>query len=161
MVGEVMNLEDIAKITIDEVSAELEKIENLTAPRESEIKAQSEILEQVEEVEPKISDKKDEKAEILSMFDELKIDEDFKPGAPNVTAAITAKPQGAVKFGENGEIISSEATFLKNLRERIEVLFAGLNEMPRQRLDERLELTLKFLEFTLANVENRLENLSK
>lgn len=160
MVGEVMNLEDIAKIAIDEVSAELEKIENLTAPRESEIRAQGEILEQVEEVEPKISDKKDEKAEILSMFDELKIDEDFKPGAPN-DASITAQPQGAVKFGENGEIISSEATFLKNLRERIEVLFAGLNEMPRQRLDERLELTLKFLEFTLANVENRLENLSK
>lgn len=160
MVGKVMNLEDIAKIAIDEVSAELEKIENLTAPRENEIKAQSEILEQVEEVESKISEKKDEKAEILSMFDELKIDEDFKPGAPNA-AAITAKPQGAVKFGENGEIISSEATFLKNLRERIEVLFAGLNEMPRQRLDERLELTLKFLEFTLANVENRLENLSK
>ena len=74
MVGEVMNLEDIAKIAIDEVSAELEKIENLTAPRENEIKAQSEILERVEEVEPKISDKKDEKAEILSMFDELKID---------------------------------------------------------------------------------------
>lgn len=160
MVGKVMNLEDIAKIAIDEVSAELEKIENLTAPRENEIKAQSEILEQVEEAEPKISEKKDEKVEILSMFDELKIDEDFKPGAPNA-AAITAKPQGAVKFGENGEIISSEATFLKNLRERIEVLFAGLNEMPRQRLDERLELTLKFLEFTLANVENRLENLSK
>ncbi|WP_295146839.1 GlcNAc transferase [uncultured Campylobacter sp.] len=161
MVGEVMNLEDIAKIAIDEVSAELEKIENLTTPRENEIKAQSEILEQVEEIEPKISDKKDEKAEILSMFDELKIDEDFKPGAPS-DAAITAQPpQGAVKFGENGEIISSEATFLKNLRERIEVLFAGLNEMPRQRLDERLELTLKFLEFTLANVENRLENLSK
>ena len=155
-----MNLEDIAKIAIDEVSAELEKIENLTAPRENEIKAQSEILEQVEEVEPKISEKKDEKAEILSMFDELKIDEDFKPGTPNA-AAITAKPQGAVKLGENGEIISSEATFLKNLHERIEVLFAGLNEMPRQRLDERLELTLKFLEFTLANVENRLENLSK
>lgn len=155
-----MNLEDIAKIAIDEVSAELEKIENLTAPRENEIKAQSEILEQVEEIEPKISDKKDEKAEILSMFDELKIDEDFKPGVPN-DAAITAQPQSAVKFGENGEIISSEATFLKNLRERIEVLFAGLNEMPRQRLDERLELTLKFLEFTLANVENRLENLSK
>ena len=161
MVGEVMNLEDIAKIAIDEVSAELEKIENLTAPRENEIKAQSEILEQVEEIGPKISDKKDEKAEILSMFDELKIDEDFKPGAPSDAVSITAKPQGAVKFGENGEIISSEATFLKNLHERIEVLFAGLNEMPRQRLDERLELTLKFLEFTLANVENRLENLSK
>jgi len=53
-----MKLEDIAKITIDEVSAELEKIENLTTPRENEIKAQNEILEQVEEVEPKISDKK-------------------------------------------------------------------------------------------------------
>lgn len=162
MVGKVMKLEDIAKIAIDEVSAELEKIENLTTPRENEIKAQNEILEQVEEVEPKISDKKDEKAEILSMFDELKIDDDFKPGAPSDAVSITVQPsQGAVKFGENGEIISSEATFLKNLRERIEVLFAGLNEMPRQRLDERLELTLKFLEFTLANVENRLENLSK
>ena len=50
---------------------------------------------------------------------------------------------------------------LTNLAERIEVLFEGLKQTSEQDLSQRLELTTKFLEFTLANIENRLQNLSK
>ncbi|MGG7073103.1 hypothetical protein U5B43_02415 [Campylobacter sp. 9BO] len=117
-----MKLDDIAKMAINEVSAELEKIENLHALniQNTEQKSQAQ--------KPK-----------------FQINE-----AQSVSGQI-----------ENGEILSSEKIFLINLKERTEVLFEGLNELPKELVNERLELTLKFLEFVLANVENRLENLNK
>ena len=57
--------------------------------------------------------------------------------------------------------MSGEEIFLKNLKERVLVLFEGLNSTSEENLKDRLSLTLKFLEFVLANVENRLENLQK
>lgn len=56
------------------------------------------------------------------------------------------------------EYISSERIFLQNLKERLCVLFEGLNT---DNNELRLNLTIKFLEFLLANVENRLANLPK
>ncbi|WP_169974994.1 MULTISPECIES: hypothetical protein [unclassified Campylobacter] len=99
-----MKLEDIAKMAIDEVAAELKEI--------SSIEHHTTKNEQIKD-EPE-----------------------------------------AEKFNINGEEI-----FLKNLKERILVLFEGLNVVSRENLEDRLELTLKFLEFVLANVENRLDNL--
>lgn len=99
-----MKLEDIAKMAIDEVAAELKEISSIEhhATKNEQIKDEPE----------------------------------------------------AEKFNINGEEI-----FLKNLKERILVLFEGLNAVSRENLEDRLELTLKFLEFVLANVENRLDNL--
>ena len=57
--------------------------------------------------------------------------------------------------------ISSEIIFLQNLKERISVLFDGLSSTESTNLDLRLDLTIKFLEFLLANVENRLKLISK
>ena len=57
--------------------------------------------------------------------------------------------------------INDEKAFLNSVKERILVLFEGLNATSEENLKDRLSLTLKFLEFVLANVENRLENLQK
>ncbi|WP_298977391.1 hypothetical protein [uncultured Campylobacter sp.] len=57
--------------------------------------------------------------------------------------------------------ISSEAEFLSAIKERILVLFDGLNAFEKGDLNARVELNLKFMEFLLASIENRLENLSK
>ena len=57
--------------------------------------------------------------------------------------------------------ISSEVEFLSAIKERILVLFEGLNAFDRGDLNARVELNLKFMEFLLASIENRLENLSK
>ena len=57
--------------------------------------------------------------------------------------------------------ISSEAEFLSAIKERILVLFEGLNAFDRGDLNARVELNLKFMEFLLASIENRLENLPK
>uniref|UniRef100_UPI002621335C CiaD-like domain-containing protein n=1 Tax=uncultured Campylobacter sp. TaxID=218934 RepID=UPI002621335C len=57
--------------------------------------------------------------------------------------------------------ISSEAEFLSAIKERILVLFEGLNAFEKGDLNARVELNLKFMEFLLASIENRLENLPK
>ena len=57
--------------------------------------------------------------------------------------------------------ISSETEFLSAIKERILVLFEGLNAFEKGDLNARVELNLKFMEFLLASIENRLENLSK
>ena len=57
------------------------------------------------------------------------------------------------KFSSN-----SELEFLQNVKERLCVLFEGLKENGDA---TRLDLTINFLEFLLANVEDRLSNLQK
>ncbi|APA81060.1 hypothetical protein CJD42_3760 [Campylobacter jejuni subsp. jejuni D42a] len=47
--------------------------------------------------------------------------------------------------------------FLKHLRERILVLFEGLNSIKKDDLENRLNLTINFLEFLLANIEDKLK----
>lgn len=56
---------------------------------------------------------------------------------------------------------SDEVAFLSAVRERILVLFEGLNSFDSTDIEARVELNLKFMEFLLASIENRLENLSK
>lgn len=55
------------------------------------------------------------------------------------------------------EVLSTDELFLKNIRERILVLFEGLNNTQKQDLESRLNLTIHFLEFLLANIEDRLK----
>lgn len=103
-------LDEIAKMAIDEVSAELNSIDLMQKPA----------------------------------YEIRQSDEKKEPEAPT-----------------NQENVGSEEIFLNNLNERIEVLFEGLNQTPKQNLEHRLDLTLRFLEFALANIQNRLDNLKK
>lgn len=57
--------------------------------------------------------------------------------------------------------ISSETEFLNALKERILVLFEGLNAFDQGDIEARVELNLKFMEFLLASIDDRLEHLSK
>lgn len=57
--------------------------------------------------------------------------------------------------------ILSEAEFLNALKERILVLFEGLNAFDQGDIEARVELNLKFMEFLLASIDDRLEHLSK
>ncbi|MGF7402837.1 GlcNAc transferase [Campylobacter concisus] len=146
MVDKIMKLDDIARMAISEVSAELEKIEALQNKKQEELERENlkkELLametadEQVFE-EPKVE------ASVLSVS----------------SAQIEPEPKVTQILPKSREI-SDEEIFLANLAERIEVLFEGLKQTSEQDLSQRLELTTKFLEFTLANIENRLQNLSK
>lgn len=125
-----MKLEDIAKITIDEVAAELEKIQKLEDMQKAKVE------EQVRK-EPFFISEDEPKEQMTLSKQSIQNTQDFDSK------------------------ISSEIIFLQNLKERISVLFDGLNSTESTNLDLRLDLTIKFLEFLLANVENRLKLISK
>ena len=138
-----MKLDDIARMAISEVSAELEKIEALQNKKQEEL------------------ERENLKKELLAIESaKEQVLEEPKVEASVSSAQSEPEPKVAQILPKSREI-SDEEIFLANLAERIEVLFEGLKQTSEQDLSQRLELTTKFLEFTLANIENRLQNLSK
>ena len=135
-----MKLDDIARMAISEVSAELEKIEALQNKKQEEL------------------ERENLKKELLAM----ETREQEVADEPEIETNLQSEPEPKVaQISPKSREISEEEIFLANLAERIEVLFEGLKQTSEQELSQRLELTTKFLEFTLANIENRLQNLSK
>jgi len=51
---------------------------------------------------------------------------------------------------------SNDKEFLLNLREKLLVLFEGLQSPNITHIEQKLDLTLNFLEFTLAQIEKKL-----
>jgi len=138
-----MKLDDIARMAISEVSAELKKIEALQNKKQEELEQEN------------------LKKELLAIEAE-KERVDNEPNLElNLEASKEFEPKVEIEISQKSREISEEEIFLANLAERIEVLFEGLKQTSEQDLASRLELTTKFLEFTLANIENRLQNLSK
>ncbi|MBE9835119.1 GlcNAc transferase [Campylobacter concisus] len=135
-----MKLDDIARMAISEVSAELEKIEALQNKKQEELEREN-LKKELLAMEARGQEAADEA--------ELEASEQSEP------------EQKVAQILPKSREISEEEIFLANLAERIEVLFEGLKQTSEQDLSQRLELTTKFLEFTLANIENRLQNLSK
>lgn len=173
-----MKLEEIAKMAIDEVAMELERMD---AAREKQDVSQ-EACETKDGInltntsvssgdvnltnaaglanlvgEISVADETSEfEAALGSAANSQKTAAEFEAVEESV---LTAAPQKA--FEVEVANFTGEEIFLKNLKERVLVLFEGLNATSEENLKDRLSLTLKFLEFVLANVENRLENLQK
>ena len=138
-----MKLDDIARMAISEVSAELEKIEALQNKKQEELEREN-FKKELLVIENNEN----------ALNNELKVEANLQN---EQSFEVKEEPVSPIKSRE----VSEEKIFLANLAERIEVLFEGLKQIPEQDLASRLELTTKFLEFTLANIENRLQNLSK
>ena len=172
-----MKLEEIAKMAIDEVAMELERMD---AAREKQDVSQEacETKDGINLTNTPVSSgdvNLTNAAGLANLVSEISIDEasefeavlESAANSQNVASefdgiggiAATAAPQKA--FEVEVANFTGEEIFLKNLKERVLVLFEGLNATGEENLKDRLSLTLKFLEFVLANVENRLENLQK
>ncbi|MCZ6160288.1 CiaD-like domain-containing protein [Campylobacter ureolyticus] len=61
----------------------------------------------------------------------------------------------------NSVNILSQEEFLQKIKERILVLFEGLNNFDRDDIEARVELSLKFMEFLLANIDKRISDIQK
>lgn len=59
------------------------------------------------------------------------------------------------------ETSKNEKQFFEDLRERILVLFEGFQSPNNKNIEAKVELTLNFLEYLLAIIDERLENLDK
>ena len=169
-----MKLEEIAKMAIDEVAMELKQMsaaqENLGASKAENAANLTDVPASSGDVnltnaaglanlvgEISVADEASEfEAALGSAASSQKTAAEFDAVQE---AALTVAPQKA--FEVEVANFTGEEIFLKNLKERVLVLFEGLNATSEENLKDRLSLTLKFLEFVLANVENRLENLQK
>lgn len=61
----------------------------------------------------------------------------------------------------NSVNILSQEEFLQKIKERILVLFEGLNSFDKGDIEARVELSLKFMEFLLANIDKRISDIKK
>ncbi|ECW8267488.1 2-oxoglutarate:acceptor oxidoreductase [Campylobacter upsaliensis] len=159
-----MNLEDLAKKTIDEVHHQIKEqerqLQSLKEQEEEHQKADEAKIETLEDDHLKTSQE-----DILGQIQMAKFQEEQENLEINDEDETKGEPlkEELVEESEilNPNIIAkvqnlNEDIFLKNLKERILVLFEGLNDTKKEDLDARLELTINFLEFLLANIEDRL-----
>lgn len=159
-----MNLEDLAKKTIDEVHHQIKEqerqLQSLKEQEEEHQKADEAKIEVLEDDHLKTSQE-----DILEQIQMAKFQEEQENLEINNEDKMKKEPlkEEPVEESEilNPNIIAkvqslNEDIFLKNLKERILVLFEGLNDTKKEDLDARLELTINFLEFLLANIEDRL-----
>ncbi|BBG65980.1 hypothetical protein NNO_1277 [Hydrogenimonas sp.] len=56
---------------------------------------------------------------------------------------------------------AGEREFLENLRERLLVLFEGFQSPNNRRVEAKIDLTLNFLEYLLALLDERIDTLKK
>ncbi|ENY6720245.1 2-oxoglutarate:acceptor oxidoreductase [Campylobacter jejuni] len=162
-----MNLEDLAKKTISEVSSIMEEqrrqneiLKEQELSRKTEIKDElspmefvCEDLDAPQDLGDKISMAKFEEEQKVQNNIEISTQEnkEFKKEEPFSQSEIL-----------NSSVMTevqtlNEDIFLKHLRERILVLFEGLNSIKKDDLENRLNLTINFLEFLLANIEDKLK----
>jgi predicted nucleotidyltransferase component of viral defense system len=59
------------------------------------------------------------------------------------------------------QAIDSEQIFLHSIRERLLVLFEGFQAPNNANIEAKVDMTLNFLEYTLATIDSRLEKLDK
>lgn len=157
MVGEFMsNIEDIAKLAIEEISAEFDNgiLEDAKTPPLNEISNQTNPKNNSQNLSEPTSTSENNASSNAQ-------NNGAKP-IKSIAQANTQKlnPSQQNQATQESQEPDNEQEFLINLKERIEVLFAGLNAND-ENTAVRLDLTIRFLEFLLAKIQNRLENLPK
>ncbi len=170
MVGEFMsNIEDIAKLAIEEISAEFDNgiLEDAKTPPLNEISNQTNPKNNSQNIGEPISTSENAQniSEPISTSENNASSNAQNNGAKPIKSIAQANTQKLNPSQQNQATQESqepdnEQEFLIKLKERIEVLFAGLSAND-ENTAMRLDLTIRFLEFLLAKIQNRLENLQK
>lgn len=157
MVGEFMsNIEYIAKLAIEEISAEFDNgiLEDAKTPPLNEISNQTNPKNNSQNISEPINASENNASSNAQ-------NNSAKP-IKSIAQANTQKlnPSQQNQATQERQEPDNEQEFLIKLKERIEVLFAGLSAND-ENTAVRLDLTIRFLEFLLAKIQNRLENLPK
>ena len=200
------SIEDIAKMAIEEVGAELKELENSRIPTKAPkpLRAANEVLNAaikndeaaqlnaasvMKENENTLNitntnsktfgaeirvfgevGAKDTSADLSDSIAKMEFagldatpneqDKNFLANATlTANAAIGIAAVNSIDSTQNTSA-NSEKEYLLALKERLEVLFAGLKNS-QGNLSLRLDLTIRFLEFLLANTNERLTKLPK
>jgi len=85
----------------------------------------------------------DKPSEAVSSSD-FKVQEHIKPSQPIVQVEV-----------------DSELMYLSSIRERLLVLFEGFQAPNNSNIEAKVDMTLNFLEYTLATIDERVQTLEK
>ncbi|MGA9046452.1 CiaD-like domain-containing protein [Sulfuricurvum sp.] len=92
--------------------------------------------------------------ELVTVPEALEENEPLKEDVSSVQtmpAAAFSEPVPTVR--------EDEARWLEGIRERLLVLFEGFQSPNNVQIEAKVDLTLNFLEYLLATIDNRLDNL--
>jgi len=94
---------------------------------------------------------------IMSTLAELEEKEEIAAKQEDKTNSKVIESQHAMEIDN---INSSEKEFYENIRERILVLFEGFQSPNNKNIEAKVDLTLNFLEYMLATIDERLGSLN-
>ena len=114
----------------------LQELNTRTVQEEKSVQAVQELQHQEDEVSSKIFEEAREVKEALIV---PKVEEELP-------ASLEQSPQN-----------DDEIAYLEHTKERLLVLFEGLQAKETKEIEKKVDLVLRFLEFQLATIEDRLE----
>jgi len=94
---------------------------------------------------------------IMSTLAELEENEEVVAKHEESIDSQTKESQNVMEIDN---INSSEKEFYENIRERILVLFEGFQSPNNKNIEAKVDLTLNFLEYMLATIDERLGSLN-
>jgi metal-dependent hydrolase (beta-lactamase superfamily II) len=116
----------------------------------------AEIGEEVAKSAPSEAKKRPETDE-GALSKESKKTESFEDEKALAEKGPTQKPK--IPTCADADFIEEERQFLEHMRERILVLFEGFQSPNNKRVEAKIDLTLNFLEYLLASLDERIDSL--
>ncbi|MFA6759779.1 MAG: hypothetical protein WCR69_01895 [Sulfuricurvum sp.] len=77
------------------------------------------------------------------------------------SSEVAQKAPSRLEQAQSAKINSNELVFLHSLRERLLVLFEGFNAPNNTNIEAKLDLTLNFLEYVLALLDDRIDEMER
>ncbi|MDQ7068274.1 MAG: hypothetical protein Q9M40_10075 [Sulfurimonas sp.] len=71
------------------------------------------------------------------------------------------RPQTEEVYEQTPNTTQSELMYLNSIRERLLVLFEGFQAPNNTNIEAKIDMTLNFLEYTLATIDLRVKKLEK
>lgn len=65
------------------------------------------------------------------------------------------------QIDEEEPLLTNELIYLHSIRERLLVLFEGFQSPNNANIEAKIDMTLNFLEYTLATIDHRIQSLEK
>lgn len=103
---------------------------------------------------------------LAEMEDNDAVKQDLKEAvSENVKPQIQTDSSSQIKTKEETLVkpksLDDELQFLNSIRERLLVLFEGFQAPNNTQIEAKVDITLNFLEYTLATIDDRLEKIEK
>jgi len=95
---------------------------------------------------------------ILSTLAEMEDEESEDILQPSHAEVENHEPEETL---EQESALGSELAYLNSIRERLLVLFEGFQSPNNSNLEAKIDMTLNFLEYTLATIDSRIQTLEK